>query len=210
MCGRFSFHTYQKLKNILYFIEEEPPENLSNNISPFKNIGALYNNSNNKPAFKNMYWQLIPEFSPEFKSTYSMYNTRAETLFHKKFKKTLILNKRCLIPVNSYYEWENSQENKIPYQFYIENKEIFFLGGIYSIWQDSLNLTKRYTCSIITTEAAPPIKQIHPRMPLIINKNIINEWLDRNCNKPQEISQMITSYLKNDLTYKQFNNNTLL
>ena len=114
MCGRFSFHTYQKLKKLLKLLEEEQLVNLSDNIAPFTDIGVVYSNNNNISSFRNMYWQLIPDFCTEFKSKYSMFNTRAETLFEKKFKKDLISTQRCLIPANCYYEWKKEGKKQIP------------------------------------------------------------------------------------------------
>ena len=130
-----------------------------------------------------------------------MFNTRAETLFEKKFKKDLLINQRCLIPVNCYYEWKKEGKQKTAYSFEIKNRDIIFLGGIYSIWQDSYKRTKRYSCSIITTEANPEVKQIHNRMPLIISEDKVIQWLNRKSINIDEISKLIVPYQDEGLQY---------
>ena len=203
MCGRFSFHTLEKLRKIIKLLEEEQLTNLSGNIPPFTDICTIYNNSDNVSAIRNMYWQLIPDFCKEFKSKYSMFNTRAETLFEKKFKKDLILSRRCLIPVNNYYEWKKDGRQKTPYSFQIRDKDITFLGGIYSIWQNPHNLVQRYSCSIITTEAVPEVRHIHNRMPLIIDGYKTEQWLDKAYTDSNKISKMLTPYETNNLVYEE-------
>lgn len=203
MCGRFSFFTIEILKGIITLIEEEIPENLHDNIPPYTNICTIYNNQDNLPALRNMYWQLIPSFSKEFVSEYSMYNTRVETLFEKKYKKELITTRRCLIPVNCYYEWRKEGNKKVPYSFSLKEKEIFFLGGIYSIWKNPHNLIKKYSCSVITTKANSYVKGVHDRMPLIIKENMVERWLDKVLLDAKEIKKMLFCYDDNDLIFNQ-------
>lgn len=203
MCGRFSFHTIERLKKIMRILEVEPPANLSVNIPPFTDIYALYNNNENILSARNMYWQLIPDFCKEFKSQYKMFNTRAETLFEKKFKRDLIISRRCLIPVDCYYEWKKEGKKKIPYLFKLADKEIMFLGGIYSVWENPYNGIPGYSCSIITTDAASHVKHIHSRMPLIIDESKTGQWLDKTFMVSSEISTMIKPYKGQGLKYKK-------
>ena len=115
MCGRFSFHTLDRLKKIMKLLGEEEPINLSGNITPFAEICAVYNNEENISAYRNMYWQLIPDFCEEFKSKYTMFNTRSEDLFDKDFKRELAFHKRCLIPAHHYYEWKKEGKDRALY-----------------------------------------------------------------------------------------------
>ena len=203
MCGRFSFHTLDKLKKIMEILEMEPPANLSVNIAPHTEICTIYNNRENISAIRNMHWQLIPYFCEEFYTKYSMFNTRSDTLFEKKFKKNLITTQRCLIPANCYYEWKNEDSRKIPYSFELEGEDIIFLGGIYSIWQSPDGVIQKFSCSIITTDAAPEVSDIYNRMPLIIKKPQTSQWLDKTLMNTNEISEMIKPYTLDDLKYKR-------
>jgi len=100
-------------------------------------------------------------------------NARIETLDKKPSFKNIV-NNRCLIIVNGFYEWQHVGSSKIKYEIGFNN-ELFALAGLYDHWAD----TKTYT--VVTTEAQGVMKEIHNtklRMPFALySQNEMSAWL---------------------------------
>jgi len=89
-----------------------------------------------------------------------------------------IKNKRCLIPVD--YFIEGTVENRLSEPFLVrrQDKNAFYLGGIWDDWVNKQTGEYIRSFAIITTAATPLLQKIpHHRSPLIIAPNQVNEWL---------------------------------
>ena len=94
-------------------------------------------------------------------------NARNEGIETKKTFSPL-LDHRCLIPCNGFYEWKNKKK-----VFIFEKKEpLFYLAGIYN---EALEFV------IVTGEAEKEMKHVHHRTPLIIHEQDINRYLNGDC-----------------------------
>ena len=104
-----------------------------------------------------------------------VFNTRMETAPEKDLFVTSVDDRRCLIPASGYYEWKKLDRNKKErYAFYTENREPLYLAGLYIRTSDE----QRLPCfSILTQDADKSIKEIHPRMPVIVPYSRAEEWL---------------------------------
>ena len=104
-----------------------------------------------------------------------VFNTRMETAPEKDLFVTSVDERRCLIPASGYYEWKKLDRNKKErYAFYTENHEPLYLAGLYIRTSDE----QRLPCfSILTQDADKSIKEIHPRMPVIVPYSRAEEWL---------------------------------
>lgn len=107
-------------------------------------------------------------------------NARAESVMNKPMFKNFIYTARCIVPANLFYEWKDEgNSKKAKYGIRLKNNSLISLGGIYRVYLDE-SLEKRIAFVIITTEADDNLKDIHPRMPLIIKDDLIDYWLDSN------------------------------
>ncbi len=109
-----------------------------------------------------------------------VFNTRMETAPEKDLFVTSVDDRRCLIPASCYYEWKKIDRNKKErYAFYAENHEPLYLAGLYIRTSDE----QRLPCfSILTQDAEKSIKEIHPRMPVIVPYSRAEEWLSPDTN----------------------------
>ncbi len=111
-------------------------------------------------------------------------NARGETLFDKPAFREAAKKRRCLIMVDAFYEYYHSGHRAYPFRIRLKNEEPMVLGGI---WEHCvLPEGKEYrTLSIVTTAANELLAKIHnrprgskdPRMPLILTKELEDEWL---------------------------------
>ncbi|MDO4492764.1 MAG: SOS response-associated peptidase family protein [Clostridia bacterium] len=101
-----------------------------------------------------------------------VFNTRSETAEEKPLFVTSVHDRRCLIPVSGYYEWEKTAEGKKERRIFTA-AEPFFLAGLYI---RSEREPFPYF-SILTMEAPEPIRAIHQRMPVIVTEQQKADWI---------------------------------
>lgn len=120
-----------------------------------------------------------------------IFNARSETAADKPLFRQSLEVRRCLIPASSYFEWDHRQQPHQKYGFRLENKEQFYLAGLYR-FEDPAALP---VFTILTREAAPEIACFHDRMPVIIPEALKDAWLDRQ-NSPAELIRQAQTKLE--------------
>lgn len=128
-------------------------------------------------------WGLIPFWAKDTAIQNSTLNAKIETVESKpSFWQSV--HRRCLIPVNGFYEWQwLDAKGKHKERFYIKLKnggEPFALGGLYSTWKNPENDQEILTFTIITTQANELMAEIHNtkhRMPLVLDEAARRLWL---------------------------------
>ncbi|MGZ4578136.1 MAG: SOS response-associated peptidase, partial [Mycobacterium sp.] len=94
-------------------------------------------------------------------------------------------SKRCLIPMDGYYEWRvnadaaaGKKSRKTPFFMYREDGEPLFMAGLWSVWKAAKDDPPLLSCTIITTDAPGELAEIHDRMPLVVPEGEWDRWLD--------------------------------
>src|SRR5687767_4088302 len=105
-------------------------------------------------------WGFIPFWAKDPRIGYKMINARCETVLDKGSFKSSLLNKRCLVPADSYYEWVKDGKQKIPWRIMRSDGEPFAMAGLWSVWKDA-EQRPIHTFTIITTAANPFAAQVH-------------------------------------------------
>ncbi len=130
-------------------------------------------------------WGLIPSFAVNEEKASELanmtLNARSDTIREKPSFKKAINTQRCVLVVDGFFEWRHENNKKIPYYIYPVDGKVFYFGCIYNSWVNKLTGEIRDTFSIITTAANPLMEYIHnskKRMPLILQKADISEWID--------------------------------
>jgi putative SOS response-associated peptidase YedK len=137
-------------------------------------------------------WGLIPNWSKDEKIGYNMINARIETLLEKTSFKNLISNKRCIVPMDGFYEWKTEGKEKQPYRIFTKDQEIFCCAGLYDSWRHPDGRTvNSYT--IITLEANEFMSEIHHRMPAILTNISERMWLNGK-DTPEETLAILNQY----------------
>jgi len=189
MCGRFS-QTKKKQDIKKRFNLVRVPENLPElyNIAPQQNAPVVLNAYPNELALAR--FGLVPSWSKEEKTSYSMINARTETIMEKPTYKRLIKSKRCLVISDGFYEWQKKVDKKIPFRIFLKNDEPFAFAGIWDSWGEGEN--QFYSFSIITTTPNKLVASIHDRMPVILDPEDEAGWLQ---DTPMDrVLSMLRSY----------------
>ncbi|KKP37169.1 MAG: hypothetical protein UR27_C0008G0004 [Candidatus Peregrinibacteria bacterium GW2011_GWA2_33_10] len=140
-----------------------------------------------------MKWGFIPHFMKDSKIGFSLINARGETVNTKPFFKFALRDQRCLVPTSGFYEWKRNGNQKIPYYIHLKNEPLFAFAGLYDVWEDE-NKKKIFSFTIITTEANKILKEIHDRMPVILNEEDELKWLSKDINEEVEVLPLLKSY----------------
>ena len=180
MCGRYRRTTAEEELARRYHIPIPPQRDLpiSWNIAPSEDVLAVrYNSGTKQRSLDALRWGLIPYWAKDPKIAYKTINARVETVdtapsYREAFKK-----RRCLIPVDSFYEWKRVVGGKIPYAIGMKDDAPFVFAGLWEGWKDPATDEWVRTCTIITGEPNELVAQIHTRMPVILPEEDHAKWL---------------------------------
>ena len=110
-----------------------------------------------------MRWGLIPNWAKDPKIAYKTINARAETIdtapsYRQAFKK-----RRCLIPVDGFYEWKKVPGGKIPYSISMKYAAPIVCARLWEGWKDPAHGEWLHICTIVTGEPHQSVREIHTR-----------------------------------------------
>lgn len=141
-----------------------------------------------------MRWGLVPPWAKEIGKG-ALFNARAETAATKASFRASVKSKRCLVPMDGWYEWrtatgDDGKVKKVPYFMSPADHTRLFMGGLWSVWHptdaDPAD-PPLLSCAILTTDAVGPLREIHDRMPLIMPVQWWSAWLDPDAPAPAEM-----------------------
>lgn len=129
-----------------------------------------------------MRWGLVPFWAQDPAIGNRMINARAETVAEKPSFRASFKNKRCLILADGFYEWQKGAKGSVPYYFTLKTREPFAFAGLWDDWEpkgvsSEPGIPGLTTCTLITTEANRVVAPIHPRMPVVLTKDLMWDWL---------------------------------
>lgn len=182
MCGRISTAglTADSL-NAHFGIDSSFPFTLSYNIAPTMQIPVIIeeNNYRKLEAFR---WGLIPHWAKDKNLMPAVFNARAETVTNKPMFREAITSQRCLVLASGFYEWHKEYNRKQLYYIHRADMKPLAFAGLWDVWEDSISGAAIDSCTIITTLATHQMKQIHARMPVVLESELYDTWLDPEFN----------------------------
>jgi len=168
---------------------------MSGNIRPTDMAAVLAPNKQGNVAVFPMIWGFTHESTPK-----PLINCRIETADQKPLWKDSWFRRRCVIPASWYYEWgippsevgfhnanEQHKIKKEKYAIQPEGAEITYLAGLYRFEEHRGIQIPMFT--VLTREAVAPVSNIHDRMPLILGKDSLSEWIRPN-GDPNKIAKL--------------------
>ncbi|WP_197496542.1 SOS response-associated peptidase [Mycobacterium sp. 1274761.0] len=200
MCGRFAVTTdpallaqkIQAIDETTAALKGKDAASPNYNVAPTTTISTVVKrhtepDDESTRRLRSMRWGLVPPWAKETKDGSPdtkgplLINARAEKVTSSPAFRNSAKNKRCLVPMDGWYEWRGEKGAKTPFYMYGSDGEPLFMAGLWSTWRpksapkDSPPLL---SCTIITTDAAGPLAKIHDRMPLTISPADWDRWLD--------------------------------
>lgn len=122
-----------------------------------------------------MRWGLIPG--------YATHNARIETIREKPvFAGPWRNMQRCLIPVFGYFEWKSIKNKKVRFAIESANPQPLVMAGLWENWRG-----ESLSCTMITTDASNDLKDIHHRMPVMLEQEAALSWINGDPIEPREL-----------------------
>jgi putative SOS response-associated peptidase YedK len=126
-----------------------------------------------------MRWGLVPYWAKDTKIGFSSINARAEAITTSAAFREAMMQRRCLVPADLFYEWQKiDAKTKQPYAIGMKDGSLFAFAGLWDSWKDKATGQRLETFTIITTDPNRIMEPLHDRMPVIIRRADYHRWLD--------------------------------
>jgi putative SOS response-associated peptidase YedK len=162
-------------------------------VAPASNILVVVAGDDGARQLRELRWGLVPRWSKDPKSGNRMINMRAETVRDKPTWRRTLGSKRCIIPIDGFYEWQDQGKGKRKQPFYIAARDgqPLALAGLWATWRDPDGDDELWTCTILTTTANKLMASVHHRMPVILLPESWDAWLDPDNKDTDQLAALL-------------------
>lgn len=190
MCGRFATTGDLDFYGEYYGVDAITTESIdpSWNVAPTDESYVVAEHDNQR-LIGCMRWGLVPHWAKDTKSIHI--NARAEKVATTPAFKRAFSVHRCLIPADGFYEWEPQDRGRTPHWIYRPDGYPMSFAGIWAAWRDPATDDWSRRFAILTTKSEGAITAIHDRMPVILDQEVWEPWLDRRLTDPAEALSLI-------------------
>lgn len=192
MCGRFTLaQTDPSQLRVRFPIGERLEVRRRYNVAPGDDVLAVVRREESHPEGALLRWGLVPFWAKDPRELgVNTINARAETVAERPVYRDAFARRRCLILADGFYEWSSGT----PHWITREDGAPFAFAGLWATWrprteEDGAPLR---SCSIVTTAAAGPIRELHDRMPVILAPDAEHIWLDPATPEP-ELQELLSA-----------------
>jgi putative SOS response-associated peptidase YedK len=125
-----------------------------------------------------MEWGLIPFFSKDGVRTWNTFNARAEEVRTRNSYREAFKTRRCIVPATGYIEFTGPKHDKVAHLFTRTDGKPIALGGLWDRWTSTDKAERKETYTVVTTAPSAFAAQIHDRMPLVLELDDVDAWLE--------------------------------
>lgn len=197
MCGRFVVaEVGSELVGVLRvdLISDDLPEP-SFNVAPTDSVAIVLDSIKTEPPTRRLEparWGLVPAWAKDPKVGARAFNARSEELEDKPMFRNALQKRRAVVPTSGYYEWQTVDGVKTPHYIHPARDEPLFLAGLYEWWKDPAKADDdpaRWMLSftILTRDAIGHLGSIHDRMPVFVDADHADAWLDPTIDNARDI-----------------------
>ena len=186
MCGRYNIIPDAEAWTTAFSLSEDIGKEISllvpsYNVAPTQEVPIVRNNrETGARELILVHWGLVPFWAEDRSIGYRLINARAKSVTEKLAFRAAFRKRRCLIPASGFYEWRKSDSEKQPMLIRMKDESPFAFAGLWESWCNPYYEVEMDSCTIITTQANSFMARIHNRMPVILDANDYNRWLDPN------------------------------
>ena len=176
MCTLYKFRTSAEETRALLNYLEQPQFPPREHVHPISPIAIVRSGPDQARHFALVRWGFVPSWAKEIQPK-PLINARSETVYEKASFKNAIRRRRCLIPADGFYEWQDvGGPRKQAWFLHRPDQSLFAFGGIWEHWTGP-DGSELETAAILTTEPSMPLAAIHDRSPVVIAPKDFHHWL---------------------------------
>ena len=138
-------------------------------------------------ALKGYRWGLIPHWAPDARIASRTFNARAVLIESMPAFRESFRRRRCLVPVDAFYEWKRQDGIRQPYRIFQADGRPLALAGLWAGWKNPETDEVRRTFTIVTTTPNAVVAELHNRMPVIVPDEAWARCLDP---RPTELGEL--------------------
>jgi putative SOS response-associated peptidase YedK len=195
MCGRYRLsRRKQIIEEHFDAVSGEEDWSPRYNLAPTQPVAVIRQNPKEPVReLSLMRWGLIPSWAKDPSVAAGMINARSETAATKPAFRDALKSRRCLIPADGFYEWKKTGKTKQAYCFEVNEGELFAFAGLWDRWKDPSGQWVK-SCSILTTSPNAVTSAVHDRMPVILDPDAYDVWLDPGMTNVAAASELLKPY----------------
>src|SRR5271157_5319221 len=189
MCGRARLSSDVSEIKLVFSI---PPHRPTPNIAPSWNVAPTdllpvvrYDPKAGERSLDVMRWGLVPFWAKDVKVGFANINAKAEGIETRPAFREAFQRRRCLVPVDNFFEWKKTAAGKQPYAIALADRHLMALAGLWENWRSPAGEWVR-SFAIITTTPNELCAEIHNRMPVVLKPEGWPVWLgEASADLPQ-------------------------
>jgi putative SOS response-associated peptidase YedK len=176
MCGRYLITSAPEAFRRLFGYPEQPNFPPRYNVAPTQPV-PIVRVAEGRRQLALVRWGLIPSWVKDPRRFSLIINARADSVNEKPAFRNAMRRRRCLFPADGFYEWKHDGGRKRPFCIRRRDRAPIAFAGLWETWCGP-NGEEMETAAIVTTAASPDIASLHDRMPVIVQPDAFDLWLD--------------------------------
>jgi putative SOS response-associated peptidase YedK len=197
MCGRFVVaNVGSELVGVLRVdVSADDLPAPSYNIAPTASAAIVLDSAKTDPPTRRLEsarWGLVPAWAKDVKIGARAFNARSEELEDKPMFRKALEKRRAIVPATGYYEWKTTADGKIPHFIHPADDDPMFFAGLYEWWKnpdvaDDDPARWLLSFTILTRDSIGRLGSIHDRMPLFMDPDHADAWLDPDTDNVRDV-----------------------
>ena len=145
-----------------------------------------------------MRWGLVPFWAKDIKVGFSNINAKAEGVDARPAFREAFQRRRCLVPLDNFYEWKKLGKDRQPYAVALADRRLMAMAGLWESWRSPAGERLR-SFAIVTTAANELLAPVHDRMPVILGPEELALWLGEAPANPARLKALLVPYPADDM-----------
>ena len=203
MCGRARLSSdVSEIKLVFSIPPHRPTPNFppSWNVAPTDQLPVVrYDTKAGERSLDMLRWGLVPFWAKDLNVGFANINAKAEAIETRPAFREAFQRRRCLVPVNSFYEWKKIGTGKQPYAIALADRGLMALAGLWENWRSPAGEWIR-SFAIVTTEPNELCAELHNRMPVVLKPEFWPVWLGQEPAVPSDLKALLAPFPSEEMT----------
>ena len=203
MCGRVRLSSdVSEIKLVFSIPAHRPTPNFapSWNAAPTDQLPIVrYDAKAGERSLDVLRWGLVPYWAKDIKVGFANINAKAEGIENRPAFREAFQRRRCLVPVDNFYEWKKTPTGKQPYAVALADRRLMALAGLWENWRSPANEWVR-SFAIVTCPPNELCAELHNRMPVVLGPETWPAWLGEEPADPRQLKDMLAPYPSEGMT----------
>jgi putative SOS response-associated peptidase YedK len=201
MCGRYHLKADVKWLVDRFQLKKMPTFSGNEDVRPTNEVPIVVLDANGEPDCMLAQWGLIPFWSKDPKMVKATFNARCETVAKLPSFREAYKRRHCVVPVSSYFEWPTIEGTKRKVRISMKDGSPFAFAGLWERWRSNGGdgPDEIISFTIITCPANDDMAPYHDRMPVILEDQHYEAWLEDYSDNAQ---RFLVPYLNGSLKFE--------